>query len=235
MISRPMTQLYKNQYSSSNYQKLKKRAITAKEVLNGIEMSFNVDEFDEVFDYGFGDGSLLELISAKYPGKSLSGYEVDESAYNVVSRRLGCGCRLLQWDEVLMLGNHHKVLGVSSHVLEHVEDPRDYLRKCFSITPYWIFVLPLEHTLNFSSKWCQMDKIGHINAYTYDTASHLFHTMGVDHRAFTMLPSLEYHIFLHGRLKGLLLFLIKQPVNYVLARLNMPLASVENIYISTLG
>jgi hypothetical protein len=227
---------YHGQYSESNKARSYKRNLTAQELLHHLLPAICLESFDSVLDHGYGDGSLLRLISSSMPGLRLFGYEVDPSAEKAVF----CypelrECTLFNSFTLPSLPSHGpgKLLGISSHVLEHVTSPRQYITDCLSITPYWLFVVPLEHTLSLPRKTATLASIGHINIYTASTLSLLFGSCGVDAFQYSSLPSLEYHCALYGPFIGAVKYLIKNPFNLAMKCLQLPLLSTENAYVFT--
>jgi len=159
-----------------------------------------LNEFDNVVEIGAGDGAILARLSELGFAKLLSALEVSESALKVIADRNISNLR----DAILFDGYSTDCeddsfdLVILSHVIEHVEHPRQLLREASRIGEAVYVEVPLELKLrtprNF--KW---DKIGHINIYSPLTIRHLLQSSGLEIiEEQVTLPSHAIHRFAGG-------------------------------------
>ena len=227
--------MYSSRYTTLSQSQKKKRHITACEVFSYLDKRVNISAYDAVLDHGCGDGSLLSIISSHYPNLKLLGFEIDKSAYSHIAT---CypqnNFHLIEDSELSFdyIQNFGKVLGISSHVLEHVDSPLLYLQECIRLTPSWFIAVPLEHTLTLEQHLSVLKEIGHINLFSASSLKALLCNIGLFSRILSTLPSLEYHRILYGYGKGTLKYFIKFVLNFVPKSAGMPLFFVENAYIS---
>jgi SAM-dependent methyltransferase len=157
-------------------------------------------KFDDVLEIGAGDGAILEQLSELGFAQSLSALEVSESAVKAIADRNINNLR----DAKLFDGystdykDNSFDLVVLSHVVEHVEHPRQLLREVSRIGKALYVEVPLELRLrtprNF--KW---DSTGHINIYSPVIIRQLLQSTGLEIiKEKVSLPSYAIHRFAGG-------------------------------------
>ena len=225
--------MYSFQYTALTHSQKEKRSVTAYEVYFHLERMVNIADYDAILDHGCGDGSLLNLISTLYPKLQLLGFEIDKSSYSHIGTSYPQNnFKLLEDSELSpdFIQKYGKVLGISSHVLEHVDSPLGYLEHCIKLTPSWFIVVPLEYTLTVEKHLSVLKEIGHINLFSASILKALLYNLGLFPTMHSLLPSLKYHITLYGQVQGALKYLIKVPFNLLAKSARMPLFFVENAY-----
>jgi SAM-dependent methyltransferase len=101
-----------------------------------------------VLDVGCGDGALLGELAGRGFGESLSGLEISEAAVAIARGRPGID-RVERFDGAhVPAGDDEYELGVLSHVLEHVRDPRGLLREVARACRAVVVEVPLEANLS---------------------------------------------------------------------------------------
>jgi SAM-dependent methyltransferase len=117
-----------------------------------------------VLEVGCGDGAVLAQLHARGFGTSHSGVEITERAVQIAARRPELASVRLYDGRHLPDGDSEYDLGVLSHVLEHVPDPRALLAETARVCRAVIVEVPLEDNLSArrASKTAQADEIGHL-------------------------------------------------------------------------
>ena len=164
-----------------------------------------------IVEIGAGEGSILKRLSDSGFGERLYGLEISPSAIaaikgkaiaNLVECGLFDGCHIPYPD-----GGFN--LAVLSHVVEHVEHPRQLLYEAARVATYVFVEVPLEDTLRLPRDFVP-DSVGHINFYSLGTFRRLVQSCG-----FRMLdqittnPAKEAYIYRLGR-KGVAAYWMKQ-------------------------
>ncbi len=125
-----------------------------------------------VLDYGSGNGVLSHWLAANGFGQSVLG--VDVSRKGVGDANGNFGCERLQFQELQdfeWAADSFDVV-VSSHVLEHVEDPEAVMTRLGPLAEWFVFEVPLEDCwwVNLSAAWRGKSRgdnpLGHINFWT---------------------------------------------------------------------
>jgi SAM-dependent methyltransferase len=158
-----------------------------------------------VLEIGAGDGSVLHRLSELGFGDTLHAAEISRSGVAViegraiprlVESRLFDGSRL-PW------GPGQFDLAVLSHVVEHLEHPRQLLLEAARVARYVFVEVPTEDTTRRSWDYVP-DRVGHINFYSPRTIRWLVQSVGLRVlRQATTNPSKAVYSFQAGR-KGLI-------------------------------
>jgi len=134
-----------------------------------------------IVDIGCGDGAVLKALEALNFGDSVYGLEISRSGLealqqkgveNLVDARKFDGYNIPYPDD-------HFDLAVLSHVVEHVENPRQLITEAARVARILFVEVPLEHTLRLSLDY-RRDKTGHINFYEKKTIRRLVQTCGLE-------------------------------------------------------
>ena len=149
-----------------------------------------------VLEVGCGDGALLAELSSRSFAPSLAGVEISEEAARIARSR---GLDVTVFDgSRLPFDDGTFDLGVLSHVLEHVPDPRALLRETARVCRSIVIEVPLEANLSArrSAKREGAAEIGHIQSLGREDVHALVEQAGLRVAA-DLLDSLpaEVHLF----------------------------------------
>ena len=134
----------------------------------------------QVVEIGCGDGAIIQELARRGFGQSYVGYEVSDSgvrqarerAYAKPSRfELFDGTRLPAEDKTFDLA-------IVSHVLEHLEEPRQLLKEAARLANYVCVEVPLELNLRTRRDF-RWTSVGHINLYNPVVIRHLLQSTGL--------------------------------------------------------
>lgn len=164
-----------------------------------------------ILEIGAGEGSILERLSELDFGRRLHAVEISPSGVEAIQRRQIprlVDCRLFDGYQLPYEAGRFD-LAVLSHVVEHVEHPRQLLYEAARVARYVFVEVPLEDTRRLSHEFV-FDKVGHINFYSPKTIRRLVQSCRlrvIDQRA-TNPPKAAYKFEKGWR--GLLNFYVKQ-------------------------
>jgi SAM-dependent methyltransferase len=122
---------------------------------------------ERVLEVGCGDGALLAELSSRGFGGTFAGYDISEAAVELARSRAIPRASLDVFDGArLPVDDHAFDLGLLSHVLEHVEDPRALLREVARACRALIVEVPLERNASGGRavKRTSSEQIGHVRA-----------------------------------------------------------------------
>lgn len=120
-----------------------------------------------VLEIGAGEGSILKRLSELNFGAELYGIEISSSGVDTIrARRIPrlVECRLFDGSQV-PYDNDQFDLAVLSHVLEHVEHPRQLLYEASRVAKYVCVEVPLDDMSRLRRDFV-LDRVGHINFYS---------------------------------------------------------------------
>jgi SAM-dependent methyltransferase len=121
-----------------------------------------------VLEIGCGDGSVLAELRGLRPGWSFSGVEIADAAARIAQHRNPEATirtydgERLPWPEAAF------DVGLLSHVVEHVVDPRATLREAARVCRTLVVEVPLEGNLSAARRGKRRgaDAIGHLHRFT---------------------------------------------------------------------
>ncbi len=166
---------------------------------------------EAILDVGAGEGSVLEELSTLGFGKRSWAAEISGSGVATIEARgIANLTEVVKFDGYSLPYEDLKFdLSVASHVLEHVEHERIFLKEIARVARYVFIEVPLEDTWRLGRAGLQND-IGHINFYTMDSVRRLVESCGlevIEQELFDVsLPMMS----VHNRPVGLLKFLIRR-------------------------
>jgi SAM-dependent methyltransferase len=181
-----------------------KRSIAAKDAFDHIRLVSH-GSLGRTVDVGAGDGALLALISQSTLASELHGLEISASGIDKIQQRsLQLLKSVRQFDGYSMpYPDQAFDTALCTHVLEHVEHERLFLRELARISKSIILEVPLEHGFQVAKSIRVSGPFGHINFYTPETFLALLRSVGLNAVSYRVLTSsLEYEQFLYGRVKG---------------------------------
>lgn len=184
--------------------------------LGALDKAGNIVELCEgiphrtVLEIGAGDGAILHRLAELGFGERLSAAEISSSAVEAIRARAiprMAGCD--RFDGYQLPYNAGEFdLAILSHVVEHVEHPRQLLREAARVARHVFVEVPLEDMSRLRKDF-QLDRVGHINFYSPRTIRWLVQSCGLRViRQVTTNPSKATYRY-HGR-RGLMNYFIKQ-------------------------
>jgi len=108
-----------------------KKTLRAKLVRSGVLLN-SLSRPARVLDVGCGVGTQLDLFKELLPSADLHGVEIGERAVKKTRER-GHVAHLGRFEDIVLPLNYFDVV-YSSHVIEHVTDPRRFLEKCNAVS-----------------------------------------------------------------------------------------------------
>ena len=164
-----------------------------------------------ILEIGAGDGSILSRLSELGVGERLYALEISASGVDVIQRRKIprlVDCRAFDGYRI-PYDDRQFDLAVLSHVVEHVEHPRQILREAARVARCVFVEVPMEDISRRAADYVP-DSVGHINFYSPRTIRWLVQSCGLQvQRQMTTNPSKATYVHQAGR-KGALNFHIKQ-------------------------
>jgi ubiquinone/menaquinone biosynthesis C-methylase UbiE len=163
-----------------------------------------------ILEIGAGDGAILERLAELSFGSQLSAVEISPSGVAAIARRGIPGlvdCRLFGGYEIPYEDKQFD-LAVLSHVLEHVEHPRQLLYEAMRVARHVFIEVPLDD-IDRAKLDFQFDHVGHINFYSSRTIRWLLQSCGLRViRQVTTNPSKATYAYQSGR-RGIRNYYIK--------------------------
>jgi len=176
-INEKLQEAYDKQYSDKTEEW---RKIGAKGKANNIIEVAGTLQFKKIVEVGAGDGNILLFLSERNFGSELTALEISESAIDQMKKK---GIRNLK--EIVKFDGYNIPfqdqafdLAICSHVIEHVEYPRQLIREIGRISKYQIFEIPIDFSFNVDKKYKHYLSYGHINIYTPSLFKFLLKTEG---------------------------------------------------------
>ncbi len=176
-VSKNIQEAYTNQYNDSLRAWRKLGAKYKAE--NIIQLSKKIS-FKNVIEVGCGTGDILAYLSEHNFSSELYGVEISESGLQQVKEK-----NIASLKEVLLFDGYkipypdnHFDLAICSHVLEHVEHERFFLRELQRISKYQIIEVPIDFSFFVDKKFEHFMSYGHINIYTPSLLKFLLKTEG---------------------------------------------------------
>lgn len=133
-------------------------------------------------EVGCGTGAIIEILARSYPGMEVEGFEIAPAAYE---RSLSRVVPNLRFNLGSPFGGEKRFdLCMAIDVVEHVENPFDFIRSMKAMSDWQVFHIPLDmNALATARGWVIMearDKIGHLHYFTRDTALAMLRECGLD-------------------------------------------------------
>ena len=117
-----------------------------------------------VLEIGAGEGSILNRLSGLDFGEELYALEISPSGVKTIKNK-----KISRLLECKVFDGYHVPYGddrfdiaIVSHVVEHVEHPRQLLYEASRVAKYVFVEVPLEDTIRLPRDFV-FDKVGHIN------------------------------------------------------------------------
>ena len=117
-----------------------------------------------VVDIGCGNGAIAERMAEADFYSTLQGYDVSASGIAHASSKEIPNATFAATTGPVPAADKSFDLAVLSHVVEHVEEPRQILREAARVADWLIVEVPLEHTWRHLGDF-QWTDTGHVNFY----------------------------------------------------------------------
>jgi len=168
------------------------------------------NSFSKIIEIGAGDGSILESLNDLNFARSYYALEISSSGLNEIEKK-----NISKLKEATKFDgkkSHYKDnefdLVIMSHVIEHVDHPRQVIEEAKRIGKKLYLEVPCEDNYRLSYNF-KPDKTGHINFYSPKTFRRLLQTCELNIEKENLYnPSLESYKYNNG-FKGSINFLIK--------------------------
>jgi len=174
----------------------------------------------KVLEIGAGEGAILRRLSEIGFGEQLYGLEVSPSGVGAIRNK-----RIPRLAECELFDGYHLPyeaesfdLAILSHVIEHVEFPRQLLYEASRVARYVFVEVPLEDTRRLPNDYVA-DAVGHINFYSPKTIRRLLQSSSLRVlQQVTRNPSKATYLYKKGT-KGVLGYCVKNVLISVFPRL----------------
>jgi SAM-dependent methyltransferase len=155
------------------------RAIGARDKADHVEALCSGLTVDTVLEVGCGEGAVLAELERRAFAPNFHGVEISESGVKTTAARNLSRLRsVTQFSGYELPFNDQSIdLVVATHVLEHVEHERLFLRELSRVGRHVFVEVPLEDTLRVSR--AVHNQIGHINFYNAHTFTSLMLSAGL--------------------------------------------------------
>ncbi len=164
-----------------------------------------------ILEIGAGEGSILKMLSDLNFGEELYALEISPSGVEAIKNK-----EISRLTECRVFDGYHIPydddkfdIAVLSHVVEHVEHPRQLLFEVSRVARYVFIEVPLEDTIRLPRDFV-FDKVGHINFYSPKTIRQLVQSCNL--HVFGQIitnPSKGTYTF-HKGYRGLINYYIKK-------------------------
>ena len=166
---------------------------------------------NSVIEIGAGEGSILKRLSELGFGNEFYATEISSSGVETIRAkkipRL-IECKIFDGSHVPYDNNKFDI-AIMSHVIEHVEHPRQLLYEASRVARYVFVEVPMEDTIRLTDDFV-FDRVGHINFYSPKTIRRLVQSCGLRIiRQIAKNPPKEAYTYKKGY-KGLINYHIKE-------------------------
>lgn len=173
-----------------------------------------------ILEIGAGEGSILKRLSELHFAEELYALEISGSGVETIKAkkipRL-VECKIFDGYHVPYDNNRFDI-AIMSHVIEHVEYPRQLLYEAARVARYVFIEVPLEDTIRLPSNFV-FDAVGHINFYSPKTIRQLVQSCNLEVLGqITTTPSRSAYMYEKGQ-KGLISYYTKEILVRALPRL----------------
>lgn len=205
-----------------NEREMQWRRTCAIEKVNNIERLLGNRTVENVLEVGCGTGAVLAEVARRSIGSSHTGIDVASSDGHADPGIEAC--KLLTYDgDRLPFADASFDFVYASHVVEHVPNPRGFLREMKRVARGAVYIeVPCE--LHARTSWAKLQStldIGHINSYTPETFLMLLQSCGLNIVDLDIFDhTLEVHKFNSSPLKGW----AKMAIRRTMLRLNRAMA-----------
>jgi SAM-dependent methyltransferase len=153
-----------------------------------------------VVDIGCGEGSVIAALERTLGATAYFGFEVAPAAVEVArSRQYDSPVEFAVFDgRHIPRDDRFFDVGVLSHVLEHVADPRALVHEAARVAQRLVIEVPLE--LHLRTRQYRWEETGHINVFNRRSIRFLIESCGLRvQRERIYCPGRDVHAFVHRR------------------------------------
>jgi SAM-dependent methyltransferase len=197
-VSEYLIENYQNYYEDSDKEW---RRLGALDKSNNILDLCSDIPHNKILEIGAGDGAILQQLAEKKFGKELFALEIVD---NAVNRILSLGisslveCKLFNGYSIPYEDNTFDLV-ILSHVIEHLEFPRQLLYEVQRTAKHVFIEVPLEDTIRLPKDY-KFTSTGHINSYSYKTFRRLVQSSNLEViQQKTINPSKEVLLYKYGK------------------------------------
>lgn len=212
-----MKQVEVGRHLRSNYEDYYKDDVHEWRRLGALDKASNIVRLcgslphHRILEIGAGEGSILERLAEVNFGEELYGLEISPSGVEaIVSKGIPRLVECKQFDGYNVPYDSDRFdISILSHVIEHVEHPRQLLYEASRVARYVFVEVPLEDNRRLPNDFV-FDRVGHINFYSPKTIRRLLQSTNL--RVLQQIasnPSREIYRFREGR-KALIDYYIKE-------------------------
>lgn len=149
-----------------------------------------------VLEIGCGDGAIAARLAELDFFASYRGYDLSDSGIERANSRGIADAEFAVCEGSIPVPSDSADVVIMSHVIEHLEHPRELIKEAHRVAPLLIVEVPLELNRGLSADY-NWDPVGHINKYDRKTIRQLIQTCQFDVlNQFTTNPSravAEFH------------------------------------------
>ena len=197
-ISDKLKSLYDSYYDEGESEW---RRLCAIDKVNNIIALSNKYPHKTILDIGSGEGSILKRLSDLQFGDALYSIEISKTAVEAIRDRnikSLIECRLFDGYNIPYEDNKFD-LAILSHVVEHLEYPRQMLYEASRVAKYIFVEVPLQDNMRLKRDFT-FDKVGHINPYSPKTIRRLIQTCDLEVKSQVITnPSLSIYRYRCGK------------------------------------
>ena len=178
-VSVDLKSMYDSQYSDCTEEWRKIGAVG--KAANIMKLT-NGQSFASVLEVGAGDGNVLAQLAGRGFSSRLSAAEISDSAIRQIKKKGIPGLEdVRKFDGYRLPFAYQQFdLAICSHVLEHVEHPRELLREIRRVSRQQVFEVPIDFSHRVDKKFHHFYEYGHINIFTPALFNFLLYSEGFE-------------------------------------------------------
>ena len=147
------------------------------------------DHPPRVVEIGCGDGAIAARLAELDFFSEYRGFDISESGISRAKSRGIPNSQFSVCGAAIPVEDDSADLVIMSHVIEHLEHPRELIKEARRISPVLIAEVPLEENRGLAADY-DWNPVGHINKYSQKTIRQLIQTCQFDvHSQLTTNPS----------------------------------------------
>lgn len=209
-IRKSLEEHYANYYSGEEGLSEWRQLGATDKAKNIIEMCTTFPH-QEILEIGCGDGAVLEKLAAAAFGTRFTGVEISPSAIRWAREKQIPNTEVKPFNGAeIPFQNHTFDLAILTHVLEHVEYPRQLLYEAARVAKCVFVEVPLEDNARLRKDFV-FDPVGHINFYNPRSIRHLIQSCGFKVLSAKLThSSLPLYIYRKSGLRGCFAYALKE-------------------------
>jgi SAM-dependent methyltransferase len=210
-VSRELLEHYERAYAVENPTMAKGRAIGAGRKAENIVALCGSLPHDRVLEIGAGDGAVLAALGKRGFATDMTALEISPAAVKRLKALNVNGLSADMFDGAQIPASDASYdLAILSHVVEHLENPRQLLKEAARVAKNLFVEVPCEDNWGAGNDW-RWNPEGHINYYTPRSIRFLVQSCGLQvHKQRVADWAFGTYIFESGWLKGPIKYAIKR-------------------------